>query len=355
MTEHEDFISHQNIQRPLISFYVITCNQEKFITEAVAGALAQTWSPLEVVLSDDFSDDATFEIMKSIACVYKGPHSIVINRNEKRLGVGAHINRILRLCSGDWIVASAGDDVSVPERTEKLYEHWVAHGRKAALVYSNIIEINECGSILYELDFRKKVPGGWPYEELQWDYRERLAQKSPSVHGAAFAYPRRTFDDFGDLWEGVCFEDGVLPWRAEISGGVLLCSDYLVRHRNHSQQLTNIYSKQALKEAGVRRRMLKWSRVQTRKQNLYDAKTALDKGLIPIDVYKNAENVFGEMLNHAKLEFTFQWGSFKERWLVLFGNFNDIVRQSKKTEILFALLPRPLYLTFLRFLANWKK
>ena len=106
------------------------------MAEAVAGALTQTWTPLEVVLSDDCSNDATFEIMQSMAREYKGPHSIVLNRNEKRLGVGAHINRIIQLCRGDWIVASAGDDVSMPERTVRLYGHWAVQGKKAGLVYS---------------------------------------------------------------------------------------------------------------------------------------------------------------------------------------------------------------------------
>src|SRR5574340_1123723 len=132
--------------KPLISFYVISCNQERFVADAIAGALAQTWTPLEVVLSDDCSNDATFEIMKDMVQAYKGPHSIVLNRNEKRLGVGAHINKIIQLCRGEWIVASAGDDVSLPERTFTLYSHWIAQGKIAGLVYSNIIETKEDGS-----------------------------------------------------------------------------------------------------------------------------------------------------------------------------------------------------------------
>ncbi|MEW6406693.1 MAG: glycosyltransferase family A protein [Chloroflexota bacterium] len=96
----------------MINFYIIAYNQERFVAEAVAGALAQTYSPLEVVLSDECSDDRTFAIMQDMARAFKGPHKIVLNRNEKHLGVGAHINRILELCTGDWIVASAGDDVS---------------------------------------------------------------------------------------------------------------------------------------------------------------------------------------------------------------------------------------------------
>jgi glycosyltransferase involved in cell wall biosynthesis len=162
--------------KPLISFYVIAYNQERFVTEAVAGALAQTWTPLEVVLSDDCSDDRTFEIMKEMVQNYKGQHKIILNRNEKRLGIGAHVNRILQLCTGDWIVASAGDDVSIPERTERLYTHWASQAKNTGLVFSNIIEINEEGALLYKRDFGQNVPGECILKQLSWNYSERLAK-----------------------------------------------------------------------------------------------------------------------------------------------------------------------------------
>ncbi len=341
--------------KPLISFYVVAYNQEKFIAEAVSGALAQAWSPLEIVLSDDCSDDATFEIMKTMANDYKGSHSIVLNRNERNLGVGAHINRIIQLCKGEWIVASAGDDVSAPERTQRLYEWWTVHGCKAGLVYSNIIEIDEEGAILYERDFQNEVPGGCRGRHLHWDYRERLEMKTPPVHGAAFAYHRRLFDDFGPLWDGVVFEDGVLNWRAEITGGITLCTDYLVRHRNHSKQLTNLYSKTALMDADTRRRMLKWSKIQIRKQNIYDAELALTKGWLNTDTYYTIKSKLEDILKKAELEFKFNWGSFSERWGILLKHFKTIIRERKKNEIIFAVLPRIVYLFALKIKAKKMK
>ena len=41
--------------RPLVTFYVIAYNQSRFVREAVESALAQTYSPLEILLSDDCS------------------------------------------------------------------------------------------------------------------------------------------------------------------------------------------------------------------------------------------------------------------------------------------------------------
>ena len=41
--------------RPLVTFALFAYNQEKYIREAVEGAFSQTYEPLEIILSDDYS------------------------------------------------------------------------------------------------------------------------------------------------------------------------------------------------------------------------------------------------------------------------------------------------------------
>ena len=326
----------------LISFYVIACNQERFIAEAIAGAFAQTWTPLEIVLSDDCSDDRTFFIMEEMARDYAGPHKIILNRNEKRLGIGAHINRLLDLCSADWIVASAGDDISFPERTTTLRSHWEANGSNAMLIYSNLLEINEDGSDRCVLDFRNEIPDG----KLRWDYLTRLSGKHVAVHGAGFAYPRHIFNNFGPLWEGVVFEDNVLNWRAEVSGGVLLYPEPLVRHRNHAGQITNLYSRQALLDADKRRRALYWSNVITRRQNINDTHTAYKKGLIMADKLQGILEIQNKEFSADERAYQLFWGSLTKRWLLLLNSSGK--PKMRLTQLLFAALPRPLFIAALR-------
>lgn len=326
----------------LVSFYVIACNQERLVAEAVAGALAQTWSPLEVVLSDDCSDDNTFAVMQDAARAYRGPHRVALNRTEKRLGIGAHINRVLGLCSGEWIVASAGDDVSLPDRTARLRAAWESDNRHAGLVYSNLLEMNEDGTDRALLDFRHELPAG----RQRWDYRDRLAGCRLPVHGAGFAYPRRTFTDFGPFREGIVFEDNVLNWRAELTGGVLLCPEPLVRHRNHSGQITNLHSRQALRDADNRRRRLHWSDVVTRRQNLADARIALERGWIDAAAHREAEKILSERLRDEERDYQLFWGGFGQRWRLL--SDQSARRGKRPTQLLFAAMPRPVYLAALR-------
>ena len=65
---------------------------------------------------------------------YSGPHRVVLNRNDRNLGISEHLNRILELATGEFIVAADGDDVSLPERTARFVAVWLQHGKPAALV-----------------------------------------------------------------------------------------------------------------------------------------------------------------------------------------------------------------------------
>ncbi len=88
MTTHES---------PLVTFALLSYNQERFTKEALEGVCAQTYSPLEIVISDDCSSDRTFSIISEMVDVYQGPHAIISNRNRKNLGIGANINRVMEL------------------------------------------------------------------------------------------------------------------------------------------------------------------------------------------------------------------------------------------------------------------
>lgn len=129
--------------RPLLSFTVCAYQQERFIREAVEAALAQTYSPLEIILSDDCSTDRTFEIMRELADNYHGPHQLVLNRNAANLGIARHVNRITELVHGELSIGAAGDDISLPNRVEEVYKAWEYSNRRATGILSNYIAIDE--------------------------------------------------------------------------------------------------------------------------------------------------------------------------------------------------------------------
>lgn len=111
------FDFHEN---GLVTFALFAFNQERFIGEAVASALAQDYTPLEIVLSDDCSTDRTYEIMRKISSDYEGPHDLRVVRNKENLGIASHVIERGREARGKYVVVAAGDDLSKSQRVSKL-------------------------------------------------------------------------------------------------------------------------------------------------------------------------------------------------------------------------------------------
>lgn len=210
--------------RPLITFALFAFNHENYIREAVEGALAQTYSPLEVILSDDFSTDATFRIMQQVVANYHGPHRVILKQNPKNLGLVPHINEVCcNLSQGDLIVVAAGDDISLPERTEKLWRAWEGSLRAAKLITSGMVFIDKAGETIGELF--PPMPGFHKDNVL-----DIILNPNGNFYGATALYHQDIFKVFGPLTVAMV-EDGPLSIRGQILGPAVALMDLLVKKR----------------------------------------------------------------------------------------------------------------------------
>ncbi len=216
-------------EKPLATFILCAYNQEKYVTEAVIGALSQTYSPLQIIFSDDCSTDNTFEIMSNIISNYDGPHKITLNKNSSNLGIGAHINRLMELAEGDYIIASAGDDISDKERTEVIMNAFMNSEKPTYSIWSKARYIDSNGFLV-----DKEFPGNTS------DYTEiSISRNIKPLIGATHAWHRDTFSFFGPLMPEVVFEDNAISFRSFLLGNILYIDKCLVSYRTHQANLTN--------------------------------------------------------------------------------------------------------------------
>lgn len=208
--------------KPLVSILLIAYRQPATVGAALAGALAQTYTPLEIIASDDASGDGTWDALQAAAAGYAGPHALVLNRNERNLGIGAHLSALAARARGELLVIAAGDDVSLPQRCEKLVAAWLASGRKLDLMASALADIDDAG-------VQHGVIAPSPLQD--WHTPDDWSNRPPHVVGAAQAWTRRLFDRFGPLPPGTVAEDLIMVFRAIASGGALTLDEPLVRYR----------------------------------------------------------------------------------------------------------------------------
>jgi glycosyltransferase involved in cell wall biosynthesis len=220
------------VSRPLVTFALFAYNQEKFIREAVKGALAQTYAPLQIILSDDCSRDNTFKVMREVANDYEGPHEIVLNRNVHNLGMGGHINRVMEVAKGELIVVAAGDDISRPTRTEELVAAWSSGG--VFCLCSNVTIMDEGG---VDRAASVRIP---PIPVESWQEAIQHAE-SHAVLGCTHAWDRLVFDTFGPLPYADMHEDLTIRYRASLLGKVAYVDKPLVRWRRHGKSSLEIF------------------------------------------------------------------------------------------------------------------
>ena len=96
---------------PLVSIVVITYNSAKYVLETLESTKAQTYQNIELIISDDGSQDQTVELCEKWLSYNKQRfvNSQIITV-EKNTGIPANSNRGVRASKGEWIKLIAGDD-----------------------------------------------------------------------------------------------------------------------------------------------------------------------------------------------------------------------------------------------------
>lgn len=286
------------IDRPLITFALFAYNQEKYIREAVDGALSQAYSPLQIILSDDCSSDQTFEIMKEMAAAYVGCHEVILNQNKRNLGISQHVRAVHEMSAGELVVHAAGDDISYPSRTDKIVDAFLSEREKPSLIESNAELIDEGGrNIGFYLKGKEK-------------FRKKTANpvlKLTLGGGCSYAIHRSLIENFEPPLLGILAEDGLINIRANMLNGVLYMPDVLMKYRLSSTGAWNgmlgvdLSSKTVLKNE-VRQTK---NRILIAKQAMLDVNQLKGLNLMSNQIADNNLQCLNESLSEL------------DRWLIL--------------------------------------
>lgn len=105
------------MDKPLVSICIPTYNGEQFIVEAMESAITQTYSNLEIVVSDDASNDNTLQLIKQFR--EKSKISINIFHHQPN-GIGANWNNCIKQSKGEYIKFLFQDDILYPTCIEEM-------------------------------------------------------------------------------------------------------------------------------------------------------------------------------------------------------------------------------------------
>lgn len=210
---------------PLVTFALFAYNQENYVREAIEAAFAQTYQPLEIILSDDCSTDGTFAIMQEMAAAYSGPHRVIARQSSQNRKVLRHVLDVARLAQGKYMVVAAGDDISMAGRTAKLVEVFEQENA------------DFCWSAYHMLSDAKQTK-----RVLKEDYAMQgavLGFPVSRIYGASAAYRTSMVARIPEIAKPISYEDTFLEIFAAISGAkVVFCPDELIEYRLLAESLS---------------------------------------------------------------------------------------------------------------------
>ena len=323
-------------EKPLVSFCLMACRQKELIRDAFQAALSQDYDNLEICVSDDNSQDGTWEIIKEMAKDYKGPHRLVLNHNEANLGTIGNWQKLCSMASGELFIKADGDDVSYPHRARTIAEDWVSSGKRAAVMASSYDKMTADGQIVGEL----LLPGGWDERTT----REIANGAHYFYLGATFACHRSLFDEFEPVThpkssDCAAFEArGLLCRKALDADGKIFhpfrtIREKLVKYRVGTGDTTGgAYRKFMAK--GIRRSL------EARRQTLDDLQNTA-KAYLPEDYCRELEDIYKGLARYLdKVVQLWDGATFSER-LSAFRALPRMVGKKRMIQLLL-LLPKGL-------------
>ena len=164
-----------------------------------------------------------YKIIEKMTSAYEGPHKVICSRNLKNLGIANHINKINLLASGELIIVAAGDDISVPERAQRLVDEYLLSNKLANYFYSSVQQIGIDG-------LEKGIvnsPGKKNSNSKLW----AALSPYPVAIGATQAWTRSLVSRFPPLRQCVWAEDQILGLRGLLLGPICCVDEPLVHYR----------------------------------------------------------------------------------------------------------------------------
>lgn len=127
---------------PLVSVCIPVFNHSAFVGECIESVVAQTYQNIELIIIDDGSTDASYEIVERYiaSCKARFHRFKVISRPN--VGVSETLNEGLRWAEGKYFCGLASDDVIFPNKTGVLVDY-LERNTEAVAVFGSVHLIDD--------------------------------------------------------------------------------------------------------------------------------------------------------------------------------------------------------------------
>jgi glycosyltransferase involved in cell wall biosynthesis len=226
--------SSRGTRPPRVSIGLPVYNGERYVREAIEGALSQTFSDLELVISDNASRDRTREICEDFA---RKDTRVRYYRNPKNLGAAPNFNRCFALARPTeyfkWITY---DDLMTDDFLDRCIEV-LDRDAGVSLAFPAIVHADAEGNVTS----RQHRPDLSLVENEPGRRAERLIEyglEAPDIYWTIYGVMRRSALERTELHGSYTASDQVLLFQLALTGKFVQVPKALFVRRAHPEAWT---------------------------------------------------------------------------------------------------------------------
>ncbi len=210
-----------NKSQPLVSIIMPCYNVAPFIKVSLDSVLKQTYTNLEILIIDDFSNDNTLNIVKNFS-----DDRLSIYTNDQNLGISQCLNTLVQKSKGEYICRMDADDIMHPKKIFLQIEYMLKNN------------IDFCGSFIRFFGTENKTI---KYPILNHDIRFFMVFGSPFAHPSIICKAKILK---ANIYLNNVAEDYYLWTRIATSKTIIKFGNLpkvLLSYRRHEKQLTSSF------------------------------------------------------------------------------------------------------------------
>jgi alpha-1,3-rhamnosyltransferase len=193
---------------PLVSVVVVTYNSFHFVVETLESIKSQTYTNIELIISDDCSTDETVRLCRNWIDINDGRfvRAIVLTSDENT-GIPANCNRGIIAARGEWIKLIAGDDLLIDSCISNYVS--IIQDNDSLVFFSNVERYVDDFSDENKLKldcFDKYIIN---QSHLSVDDQFRILLRVNNIFTASLFYSKKLFDLVG------VFDESLRYWKID--------------------------------------------------------------------------------------------------------------------------------------------
>lgn len=209
----------------LVSIAMATYNGEEFLREQLESIYNQTYKNLEIIVTDDCSKDGTAEILEE----YKQKYGLKYYINEQNSGFVKNFEKVISLCSADYIALCDQDDIWLPNKIEILMKEI----NNYSMICSDLTLIDSDGNVVLP-SFRDNNN----YSHKKMDNNKLLLSFKCFALGCCTLFKKELLNNSLPFPDYVVSHDWWLALHAYRLNGIKYLDDNLVLYRMHNNSIS---------------------------------------------------------------------------------------------------------------------